>query len=301
MGTDVKKITEFIDNYLETHQMEYITPTKANELLAEAGLLDDSESRPGKPLRDLLRDNKFPHAYQEGTLWRIPKSNNLLVQGNQKKLPIRDNKEHVISEKKKKTKSKNEKERDELYVIRLCNEVLGVEASRQHTIDFLKLGLEAWCGETPYVLILGTFPSEKSLTAQAYYQNKSHNSFYRIMESLFERQSGMSDKDFIINNHIALWDCMKEADREGSLDANIKGYVANDVEKFLSQHPTITTIVLNGIGDTTKTFEKNFSVEELKHKYSILSLPSTSNSNSISFDEKLNSWRIIKEIVEAKS
>ena len=138
MGKDVKKITEFIDNYLETHQMEYITPPEANELLAEAGLLRNNKSRSGKPLRDLLRDNKFPHAYQEGRLWRIPKSKKLLVQGNQKDLPIRDNKEHVISEKKKKTKSKNEKERDELYVIRLCNEVLGVEASRQHTFDFLR-------------------------------------------------------------------------------------------------------------------------------------------------------------------
>ena len=138
MEKDVKKMTKFIDNYLEAHQMEYITPPEANELLAEAGLLDDSESRSGKPLRDLLRYNKFPHAYQERRLWRIPKSNNLLVQGNQKDLPIRDNKEHVISEKKKKTKSKNEKERDELYVIRLCNEVLGVEASLQHTFDFLR-------------------------------------------------------------------------------------------------------------------------------------------------------------------
>ena len=165
----------------------------------------------------------------------------------------------------------------------------------------LKNGLEAWCGETPYVLILGTFPSEKSLAAQAYYQNKSNNSFYRIMESLFERQSGMSDKDFIINNHLALWDCTKNADRKGSLDANIKDYVPNDVEKFLSLHPTITTIVLNGKTDTTKKFEENFSVDELKHRYRILSLPSTSNSNSINFNEKLNSWRIIKEIVEAKS
>ena len=169
------------------------------------------------------------------------------------------------------------------------------------TNNNLKNGLEAWCGETPYVLILGTFPSDKSIAAQAYYQDKSHNSFYRIMESLFERQSGMSDKDFIINNHIALWDCMKEAEREGSLDANIKDYVPNDVEKFLSLHPTITTIVLNGKTDTTKKFEENFSVDELKHRYRILSLPSTSNSNSINFNEKLNSWRIIKEIVEAKS
>ena len=165
----------------------------------------------------------------------------------------------------------------------------------------LKHGLEAWCGETPYVLILGTFPGEESLAAQAYYQDKSRNAFYKIMESLFERQNGMSDKDFIINNHLALWDCMKNADRKGSLDANIKDYVPNDVEKFLSLHPTITTIVLNGKTDTTKTFEENFSVDELKHRYRILSLPSTSNSNPINFNEKLNSWRIIKEIVEAKS
>lgn len=169
------------------------------------------------------------------------------------------------------------------------------------TDNSLKPGLEAWCGETPYVLILGTLPGEKSLAAQAYYQDKSHNAFYKIMESLFERQSGLSDKDFIINNHIALWDCMKMADRKGSLDANIKDYVANDVEKFLFLHPTITTIVLNGTGDTTKTFEKNFSLGELKHRYRILSLPSTSNSNSISFDEKLKNWRIIKEIIEAIS
>ena len=95
MGTDVKKITKFIDNYLETHQMEYITPPEANELLAEAGLLDDSESRSGKPLRKLLRHNKFPHAYQEGRLWRIPKSKKLLVHGDQNDLPICDNKEHI--------------------------------------------------------------------------------------------------------------------------------------------------------------------------------------------------------------
>ena len=100
MGKDVKKITKFIDNYLETHQMEYITPPEANELLAEAGLLRDNKDRPGKPLRELLRHNKFPHAYQEGSLWRIPKSINLLVQGNQNDLPICDNNEHIISAKK---------------------------------------------------------------------------------------------------------------------------------------------------------------------------------------------------------
>jgi len=41
----------------------------------------------------------------------------------------------------------------------------------------MKPGLEAWSGKDPYVLILGTFPGENSLSVQAYYQDKSHNSF----------------------------------------------------------------------------------------------------------------------------
>ena len=60
-----------------------------------------------------------------------------------------------------------------------------------------KTGLQAWSGENPKVLILGTFPGEKSLATQAYYQNKAHNSFFKIMESLFDRPTGMSDKEFI--------------------------------------------------------------------------------------------------------
>ena len=102
-------ITQFIDKYLETHQMEYITPPEANELLAKAGLLTDNKSRAGKPLRDLLRKKKFPHAFKRGRLWYIPRSNNPVVHDNQNELLICDNKEHIISEKKKKNKLRTKK------------------------------------------------------------------------------------------------------------------------------------------------------------------------------------------------
>ena len=162
----------------------------------------------------------------------------------------------------------------------------------------LKTGLEAWVGENPIVLILGTFPGEKSLSAQAYYQDRAHNSFYKIMETLFDRPVGISDKDFITQNHITLWDCMKEADRKGSLDSNIKSYVPNEIERFLALYPTITTIVLNGTGETTKIFEQNFAVAKMGQKYRVISLPSTSNSLAKAFDEKLEAWRIVKEIID---
>jgi hypoxanthine-DNA glycosylase len=172
-----------------------------------------------------------------------------------------------------------------------------LDAGDERSLSF-KNGLEAWVGENPIVLILGTFPGEKSLASQAYYQNKSHNSFYKIMESLFERPMGISDKEFVTQNHIALWDCMKEADRKGSLDSNIKSYMPNEIEGFLNCHPTISTIILNGTGETTSVFEQNYPINNLMQNYKIISLPSTSNSLAKSFEEKKQSWKIVKEIID---
>jgi hypoxanthine-DNA glycosylase len=120
------------------------------------------------------------------------------------------------------------------------------------------------------------------------------------MESLFDRPVGMSDKEFITSNRIALWDCMKEADREGSLDSNIKGYAPNDIDGFLASHPSISTIILNGTGETKNVFEQNFSEDSLKWNCKIISLPSTSNSLGKPFEEKLRLWKVVKEIVERK-
>ena len=130
-------------------------------------------------------------------------------------------------------------------------------------------------------------------------QNKSHNSFFKIMESLFDRPMGMSDKEFITSNRIALWDCMKVADREGSLDSNIKGYAPNDIDAFLASHPSISAIILNGTGETKNVFEQNFSANSLKWNCKIISLPSTSNSLGKPFEEKLRLWKVVKEIVES--
>lgn len=160
-----------------------------------------------------------------------------------------------------------------------------------------KKGLAPWVGEDPRVLILGTFPGEKSLKSQAYYQDKAHNSFYKIMEILFDRKKGLSDKDFLIENHIALWDCMGIAEREGSLDANITDYIPNEIEEFLFLHPSITTIILNGTGKTAEVFNKNFNVDEVKKHFEIESFPSTANTHSIPFEIKLEKWKRIKDLV----
>lgn len=71
---NIEKIIACIDRYLEQSGQQTITPPDANKLLERDGILNDSQSRPGKPLRDLLRDKKIPHAYKVGNKWHIPHS-----------------------------------------------------------------------------------------------------------------------------------------------------------------------------------------------------------------------------------
>lgn len=72
---NIKKITKFLDDYIEENNLSTLEAVEANRLLANAGLLTDSVSHPGKPLRDLLRKVKLPHAAQESNnRWEIPHS-----------------------------------------------------------------------------------------------------------------------------------------------------------------------------------------------------------------------------------
>ena len=46
-----------------------VSAIEAAAELARRGLLKDSPSRRGKPLRDLMRAGRIDHAYQEGGRW----------------------------------------------------------------------------------------------------------------------------------------------------------------------------------------------------------------------------------------
>lgn len=73
----MRAIIKFLDDYLTKSGRADIDPVEANDLLAKAGILKDSKDRPGKPLRDLLRKGKLPHAFQaggKGSGWTIPHS-----------------------------------------------------------------------------------------------------------------------------------------------------------------------------------------------------------------------------------
>lgn len=69
-------IISIIDKYIEyKHKKDVLTAVEAAALLDKAGVLKDSLSRPGKPLREILRAGYIAHAYQlSNGRWFIPHS-----------------------------------------------------------------------------------------------------------------------------------------------------------------------------------------------------------------------------------
>ena len=159
-----------------------------------------------------------------------------------------------------------------------------------HDCHDYKKGLIPWIDESSEILILGSLPSDVSIKEQAYYQNKSKNSFWKLMHGLFGQ--GDDSKEFLLKNHVALWDCLAEGNRKGSMDANIiGGEVPNKFPELLASYPNIKRIVINGSGTAQKYFDRYFSA--LYHQIEVIAVPSSSNARPMSFEDKLQEWKNI--------
>jgi len=101
--TDIKEIIAAIDEFLERKQQETTTPVEINPYLEKLGLLKNSNSRNGKPIREKLRDGEIPYAYQISTKWFIPHSGNTSKKSLLSKNKISNatsNEEKIITEHK---------------------------------------------------------------------------------------------------------------------------------------------------------------------------------------------------------
>lgn len=59
---NIDLIIKKIDEYLEKNNLNEVKAVEAAEYLDKIGVLKDSKSRPGLPLRELLRDGLIPSA-----------------------------------------------------------------------------------------------------------------------------------------------------------------------------------------------------------------------------------------------
>jgi hypothetical protein len=137
---NIAKINEVIKNYFELNKSIKIIPAK--ELMLQfinAGIFN-SNHRDGFPIRKVLRDLKklnqlhlIPFAVDE----QKTKNSNWFFR-NVKFQPATDTFiKQNIAVKNSPVKKVSAKNRDEDYIIDLCDEILKLKGSRQHRFDFL--------------------------------------------------------------------------------------------------------------------------------------------------------------------
>ncbi|MBW6409560.1 DNA-deoxyinosine glycosylase [Clostridium weizhouense] len=148
------------------------------------------------------------------------------------------------------------------------------------------------------ILILGSMPGVESLNRQQYYAHP-RNVFWRILYTLFNEDYNEDyeyKKSFLKRHNIGLWDVLHTCERKGSLDSDIKFEEINDFNALFKEFPNIEHVFFNG-SKAYDSFKKKvgFCFEGVSfHK-----LCSTSPAHAISFEKKLEQWKIIKTINES--
>lgn len=260
--TNITQIIKCIDEYLIRNNQPYITAVDANKILAQAGLLSDSKDRPGSPLRKLLRAGKISHARQVDNKWRILRSENSQNIASTPSAPKPESRKQTAA----KPSGKDIKE-----------------------------SLPPLVGSNPTILILGTLPGDESLQKKQYYA-KSGNRFWSIIAHVVNSPippTYEEKKQLLFTHKIALWDIAHTADRQGSLDSDIRSECPNDLQKFLRQYPTIRTIAFNG-GKAEQLYNKYFAGQfpNIRHLTLLSSSPANRKFNDA---EMIKDWKRLFE------
>lgn len=147
------------------------------------------------------------------------------------------------------------------------------------------------------VLILGSMPGTRSLTAGQYYAHP-HNVFWRILAELLHFDAASSYEARVRalkSTRIALWDVLHSCVRAGSLDAMIENdtQTANDFRRFFGGHRKIRNVFFNG-AKAEASYRRHVLRAIGPGTIGYSRLPSTSPANaSMSYAHKLRAWRAI--------
>lgn len=148
--------------------------------------------------------------------------------------------------------------------------------------------------ENSKLLILGTMPGAESLRKQQYY-GYDRNQFWKIMFSIFRedfKENYDEKKKLLLKNGAALWDVLKNCERESSSDSKIKNPEVNDISSLLIKYPGIKSIYFNG--KMAETLFRKSVINKIDFKnLKLCILPSTSPANTVKFEVKLEEWKKI--------
>ena len=152
----------------------------------------------------------------------------------------------------------------------------------------MREGLEPVIAADARVLLLGSFPSERSLAADEYYANR-RNQFWALLGAVLGFDPQLPDPQRIeaVTGHgVALWDVVHRCRRAGSMDAKIdrKTLVVNDFDHLFAGH-RIERVFVNGL-TAFELFERN-----VETTLPTVRLPSSSGALPMSLQDKLIRWQ----------
>ena len=142
------------------------------------------------------------------------------------------------------------------------------------------------------VLVLGSFPGEASLSAQAYYAHP-RNHFWPIVGALLgEPLAGLPYSERLARllvGRIGLWDTIVACTRAGSLDTAIRAATRAETSRVRAEAPLVALVCFNG--RTAARAEAAWRAAG----YATIALPSTSPAYTRPLAEKLAAWRAIAD------
>jgi TDG/mug DNA glycosylase family protein len=153
----------------------------------------------------------------------------------------------------------------------------------------LLTGLPPILDQDTRILILGSFPGEKSLVANRYYAHP-RNQFWPLLSAVLgEDLVGLPYPERLARlrmHRIGLWDAIAACERQGSLDTAIRNAQANDFTFLKNRCPQLKRVCFNG--KTSGKLAPEFS----SAGFETLILPSSSPANAqLSFAQKLVLWQ----------
>ena len=163
----------------------------------------------------------------------------------------------------------------------------------------MKQGLPPIVWPHARILVLGSLPGDESLRLQQYYGNP-RNQFWQILGRIYGEQISADYPGrlaFLQRHGIAAWDIIQRAERQGSLDSNIRNEMPNDFAELFRLAPNLHTIALNG-SKAALSFERHVRphFKSLLESVRTIALPSTSAVPARKFltaEAKAELWRAI--------
>lgn len=151
--------------------------------------------------------------------------------------------------------------------------------------------------ESSKILILGSFPSQKS-REQMFYYGHPKNRFWEVLALVLGENTPKTvseKKALLLSNGIALWDVIASCEIIGSSDSSIKNVCPNDLSVILSKS-NIRAVFTNGKA-AYKYYEKYSPDSYMK----AICLPSTSPANAAWSASKLfEEWKKINDYLSDK-